>query len=87
MTAEGASCYMSAIWELEKASNVHNIITLHHHAFMFHQANMRKSGIKFTVINRVPGNFSSLQMWVDTIVTEYASVWVFNPSLHAEKFG
>lgn len=78
---------MTDLLELEKASNVHNLVTLHHDAFMFHQANMRKSGVNLTVVSGVPGNFSLLQMWVETIVTEYASLYVHLPSKHDFKGG
>ncbi len=65
---------IAALLELEKATNVNNLITLHHDAYMFHQANMRKSGISLTTVNGAPGNFSLLQMWVETIVTEYSKL-------------
>lgn len=62
--------------QLEKTSNVNNLVSLHHEAFMFHQANLRKHGVNDTIVNGVPGNFSLLQMWVETIVTEYTRVYV-----------
>jgi hypothetical protein len=65
---------IAALLDLERATNVNNIITLHHDPFMFHQANMRKSGASLTTVNGVPGNFSLLQMWVETVVTEYTKM-------------
>lgn len=64
----------TTLLELEKTSNVNNIITLHNNVFMFHQANLRKSGASLTTVSGAPGNFSLLQMWVEAIVTEYAKV-------------
>lgn len=62
--------------ELEKTSNVNNLISLHHDPFMFHQANLRKHGVNNTIVNGVSGNFSLLQMWVETIVAEFTRVFV-----------
>jgi len=75
MIINGISGNRAILLELEKASNVHNLITLHHDAFMFHQANTRKCGVNNTIVNGVPGNSSLLQTWVETIVTEYARVY------------
>lgn len=70
----GSTEDVASLLEVEKTTNVNNLITLHHDAFMFHQANLRKYGANLTTVNGTPGNFSLLQMWVETIVTEYANL-------------
>jgi hypothetical protein len=57
--------------ELEKSTNVRHLLTLHHDAFMFHQANlMYRNAPKYT-INGVTAQLSLLQAWVETIVQEF----------------
>jgi len=70
----GTTGDITTLLGLEQPTNVNNIITLHHDPFMFHQANLRKAGASLTTVNGTPGNFSLLQMWVETIVAEYAQL-------------
>ena len=78
----GTTGDITTVLGLEQPTNVNNIITLHHDPFMFHQANLRKTGASLTTVNGTPGNFSLLQMWVETIVAEYIQLSV---SLQREK--
>jgi hypothetical protein len=70
----GTTGDITTLLGLEQSTNVNNLITLHHDPFMFHQANLRKAGANLTTVNGTPGNFSLLQMWVETIVAEYAQL-------------
>ncbi|CAG8980120.1 hypothetical protein HYALB_00013605 [Hymenoscyphus albidus] len=54
----------------EKTANARHLLRLHHDAFMFHQANLRWEGVAKNTINGVSGQYSLLQMWVESIVAE-----------------
>ncbi|KAF4634374.1 hypothetical protein G7Y89_g3745 [Cudoniella acicularis] len=61
---------MSDILTLERKTNSRHLLALRHDPFMFHQANLRWEGQNKTTINGVYGQYSMLQMWVETVVTE-----------------
>jgi len=68
--AQGAGT-IDDLLELEKSDNVRNLLSLHHDPFMFHQGNLRHEGVSNTTINGVTGQYSLLQMWVETMVQEF----------------
>lgn len=55
----------------EKADSIRYLTGLYHDAFMFHQANLRTTGLGTTTINGVASNIGIFQAWVETIVQEY----------------
>lgn len=61
----------ASILAIEKDANARHLLGLHHDAFMFHQANMRWEGVeRHAPIGGVSGQYSLLQLWVETVVTE-----------------
>ncbi|KAF2089035.1 putative extracellular serine-rich protein [Saccharata proteae CBS 121410] len=52
--------------------NTQHLLDLRQDPFMFHQANLRQTDVASTVVNGVSGQFSLLQIWVETIVAEYS---------------
>ncbi|KAH6665167.1 hypothetical protein B0J14DRAFT_236103 [Halenospora varia] len=61
---------ISTLLDLERRTNTRHLLSLHHDAFMFHQANMRWESVSRTVVNGVSQQLSLLQMWVETVVAE-----------------
>ncbi|KAH6682458.1 hypothetical protein B0J14DRAFT_573628 [Halenospora varia] len=57
----------SSLLSLEKITNTRNLLGLHRDPFMFHQANLRVTNI---TLNGVPGQYSMLQAWVETVLGE-----------------
>ncbi|KAI9733677.1 MAG: hypothetical protein M1834_003279 [Cirrosporium novae-zelandiae] len=55
---------------IEKTTNTRHLLSLSHAPYMFHQANLRQSDVSSTTVNGVSGQYSLLQIWVETIVQE-----------------
>ena len=55
----------------ERTDHPRALIYLHHDPFMFHQANLRVADVFDTTINGVTKQRSLLQMWIETVVTEF----------------
>src|ERR1700737_77874 len=51
-----------------------SIVTVDIDPFMFHQANLRVTDVSTSTINGVTKQRSLLQMWVESIVTEFNSL-------------
>ncbi|CZT48533.1 related to extracellular serine-rich protein [Rhynchosporium secalis] len=64
---------------LEKSTNTRHLLSLHHDAYMFHQANTRQADVGITTapgggLTAKSGKWSLLQMWVETVLGEFARV-------------
>jgi hypothetical protein len=55
---------------IEKATNTRHLLSLHHDAFMFHQANLNYMTAPDTTINGNGDQYSLLQAWAETVVQE-----------------
>ncbi|KAG9237924.1 hypothetical protein BJ875DRAFT_540047 [Amylocarpus encephaloides] len=64
----------AALLKVEEVTNTRHLLRLHHDPFMFHQANMRWVGVDKRTINGVTGQYSLLQMWVETVVAEVTRI-------------
>jgi len=58
--------------DAEKVDTMRHLFGLYHDGYMFHQANLRSSGIASITINGVSSNISIFQAWVETVVQEFA---------------
>tara|TARA_R110002060_G_scaffold60748_5_gene70309 strand:+ start:150 stop:401 length:252 start_codon:yes stop_codon:yes gene_type:complete len=64
---------------LEKSTNTRHLFSLHHDPYMFHQANMRQADVQTTIapgggLTAKSGQWSLLQMWVETVLGEFVRV-------------
>lgn len=69
-TSLGASGDIQSLLTVERTTNARHLLRLHHDAFMFHQANLRWEGVGKNTVNGISGQYSLLQMWVETVVAE-----------------
>ncbi|KAF1348161.1 hypothetical protein BDV97DRAFT_299295 [Delphinella strobiligena] len=53
-----------------RSTNVRHLLGLHHDPFMFHQANLRQSDVPSSTVGSQTGQFSLLQIWVETVLQE-----------------
>ena len=55
-----------------------HLLSLHHDAFMFHQANLRQAGVATTTLGQgltaKAGKWSLFQMWVEVVLAEFVRV-------------
>lgn len=56
----------------ERTTNTRYLLALRHDPYMFHQANLRTTGISSYTVGSQTGDFSLLQIWVETITQEMA---------------
>ncbi|KKY21693.1 putative extracellular serine-rich [Phaeomoniella chlamydospora] len=69
-TSAGTGSF-SDLLALEKAGTTRHLFDLYHDPYMFHQANLRNTGIGATTINGVTSQISIFQAWVETVVQEF----------------
>ncbi|KAL2062014.1 hypothetical protein VTL71DRAFT_6280 [Oculimacula yallundae] len=75
----GGSGTITDLLVLEKATNTRHLFSLHHDAYMFHQANTRQADVGTTTapgggLTAKSGKWSLLQMWVETVLGEFVRV-------------
>ncbi|PQE12581.1 hypothetical protein CJF30_00002459 [Rutstroemia sp. NJR-2017a BBW] len=62
---------INTLLNVEKQTNVRHLLSLHHDAFMFHQANLRYTGAASYTINGVTSTLSLFEAWVETVTQEF----------------
>ncbi|KAN0071986.1 hypothetical protein V8E54_009715 [Elaphomyces granulatus] len=60
-----------ALLAAEKADTMRHFFGLRHDPYMFHQANLRNTGVPSVTINGVTAQLSLFQSWAETIVQEF----------------
>ncbi len=70
INTSGGSGDFTALLNDARATNVRHLLGLHQDPFMFHQANLRNIDVPSTTVGSQTGNFSLLQIWVETVLQE-----------------
>jgi len=70
ITTSAGSGDFSSLLDNARTTNIRHLLGLHHDAFMFHQANLRQSDVPTTTVGSQTGQFSLLQIWVETVLQE-----------------
>ncbi|KAK5058784.1 hypothetical protein LTR84_011048 [Exophiala bonariae] len=70
-TSAGAGTFADLL-AVEKSDTMRHLFGLYREGYMFHQANLRTTGVAAIVINGVSANISIFQAWVETVVQEFA---------------
>ena len=70
VNTSGGSGDFTALLADAKSTNVRHLLGLHHDPFMFHQANLRQHDVETRTVGSQTGQFSLLQIWVETITQE-----------------
>ncbi|KAL3477509.1 hypothetical protein BJX99DRAFT_226018 [Aspergillus californicus] len=70
----------------ERTETIRHLFSLSRAGYMFHQANLRNSGVPAITVNGETGQFSIFQAWVETIVQEFTRLvnWPLVTTTHQQ---
>ncbi|BCS22373.1 putative extracellular serine-rich protein [Aspergillus puulaauensis] len=84
-TSAGAGTFTDLL-ATERAETLRHFFGLHRDPFMFHQANLRNTGIDPITVNGETAQISIFQAWVETVVAEFTRLvnWPVVSTTHQE---